>query len=372
MKKRIIEWTLLLLLMFPISVSADELITIDDFDFRDSTGVLKENGYETVDTKKILDELISGNIGSVISDSFVLIKKKTIGDAAFVEKILINLVLIIIISAFFTNFANVFSSNHVSDTAFYICYLAVISVVITVFETISVTASDFLRMLVHYMSALIPTYFLSVTLIGQASAAGFYQVMLIAIGIMQYMFLKIILPLVKIYLAIGLVNNLSEDNLLSKMGDLIKKIIRFCNKAFIGAVCGVNMIQGLILPSVDVAKNTTIKRLFGAVPGIGNGIDAYSGILLGSANLIKNTIGGFAMIIITTICLIPYIKMQIYRFSFMSLSAVIQPVADKRIISGLQVVTDAIGLFLEIIVICSLLFIISIAIICMTTSRGMY
>lgn len=367
MKKIII--TMLIIFMFPISVSADELITIDDFDFSNSARILKENGYEDIHTDEILKELLSGNILGVIKDSGKLIKNKTVGDVSFVEKTLLNLLIIIIISAFFTNLANVFAKNNISETAFYICYLSIVSVIITIFETISAVTVDFVTMLVHYMSALIPTYFISVALIGQASATGFYHIMLVVIGLVEYLFLNIIIPMIKMYLAIGLVNSISKENLLSRMCDLIKRIIKFANKFFIGAISGVNLIQGLILPSVDIAKNTTIKRLFGSVPGIGNGVDAYSGIMLGSVNLIKNTIGGFAILIILILCIVPYVKMQIYRVSFGALSAVIEPVCDKRIISGLQIVTEAIGLLLEILVVCALLFIISIAIICLVT-RG--
>ena len=360
----------LFIISFSVEVSAEEILSIDDFDFRDSSQVLMKNGYEEINTKKILKELISGNIGQVITDSLHFIKNKTLGDFIFVEKMLLNLMIIIIISAFFTNFASVFSKENISGTAFYICYLAVISVVITTFENICVTATDFLHLLVNYITALVPTFFVSVALVGQASASGFYHIIIIAIGLSQYIFLFLMIPLVKIYLAIGLVNHISKEDLLSKMCDLIKRIVNFGNKLLIGASTGLNVVQGLILPSIDIAKNTTIRKIIGTLPIVGDGIDSYSGILIGSVKLIKNTIGGFAIIVIIILCLVPYIKMQIYQILFQILAAVIQPVADGRLISGLQTVSESIGLLLKIILGNALLFVISIAVICMATSGG--
>jgi stage III sporulation protein AE len=103
------------------------------------------------------------------------------------------------------------------------------------------------------------------------------------------------------------------------------------------------------------------------IPGVGNGLESYTGILFGSVNLIKNTFGGIIVVVIIIICGVPYIKMQLYHFMMQFLIAAIQPVADQRMINGIQVACDSIGMLAGVIAAVALLFIVSIVIIGIST-----
>lgn len=197
--------------------------------------------------------------------------EKTIGDVSLIEKTLVNLLLITIIASFFTNFANVFSKNGISDTGFYICYMVTVAIMVTMFEEFSIIAAQLVKLLLKFVGGMIPAYFLSVAIVGQAAAAGFYQLTLVIIEVCQFVFLKITLPAIKIYMAISLVNNISREDFLSGTTHVIENFINFVNKTMVGIVTGLNIIQGLILPSVDMAKNTTIKKFIGTLPVIGDG-----------------------------------------------------------------------------------------------------
>lgn len=313
-------------------VISEEIITIDDFDLEDSGKILKTQGYDNIDYKYILKKLRDGDLLLVLKEIGRTAYEKTIGDVSLIEKTLINLLLITIIASFFTNFANVFSKNGISDTGFYICYMVTVAIMVTMFEEFSIIAAQLVKLLLKFVGGMIPAYFLSVAIVGQAAAAGFYQLTLVIIEVCQFVFLKITLPAIKIYMAISLVNNISREDFLSGTTHVIENFINFVNKTMVGIVTGLNIIQGLILPSVDMAKNTTIKKFIGTLPVIGDGADAVTGMLLGSANLIKNCIGTFGIIMIILICFVPYMKLQIYSASIQIFTAIIQPVADRRII----------------------------------------
>ena len=125
----------------------------------------------------------------------------------------------------------------------------------------------------------------------------------------------------------------------------------------------------LILPAVDGVKKNAIRKVVGALPVVGDGSDAVCGILLGSVNLIKNTIGGFAIIVIIMLCGVPFIKIQLYSISMQIAQAVVQPVADKRMINSISCVVMGIKMLAKVIIGASMLFIISIAIICIVTGK---
>lgn len=362
----------ILILIVPQKAMAKEnnnrIITIDDFDMEDSEKILKSQGYDEINYKYILKKLTDGDVLLVIKEIASVIYKKTIGDIGLIENTLINLMLITILASFFTNFANVFSRNGISDTGFYICYMISVAVMITMFEQFAIIAIELIKLLFKFVGGMIPAYFLSVSIVGQASAAGFYQLTLVIVEVCQFVFLKITLPLIKIYMAISLVNNISREDFLSGITNVIENFINFINKTMVGIVTGINIIQGLILPSVDSAKNTTIRKIIGTIPVIGDGTDAVTGMVLGSANLIKNCIGTFGIIVIIMICFVPYAKLQIYSASIQILTAIIQPVADRRIIESFNCLCKGIRMLIRVVISSGFLFVISIAIICITTN----
>ena len=289
-------------------VISEEIITIDDFDLEDSGKILKTQGYDNIDYKYILKKLRDGDVLLVLKEIGRTAYEKTIGDVSLIEKTFVNLLLITIIASFFTNFANVFSKNGISDTGFYICYMVTVAIMVTMFEEFSIIAAQLVKLLLKFVGGMIPAYFLSVAIVGQAAAAGFYQLTLVIIEVCQFVFLKITLPAIKIYMAISLVNNISREDFLSGT------------------------------------------------------------MLLGSANLIKNCIGTFGIIMIILICFVPYMKLQIYSASIQILTAIIQPVADRRIIESLNCLCKGIRLLIRVVISSGFLFVISIAIICMTTN----
>jgi stage III sporulation protein AE len=76
----------------------------------------------------------------------------------------------------------------------------------------------------------------------------------------------------------------------------------------------------------------------------------------------------FGIIIILLICLVPFFKIKLYSVSIQIITALVQPVADKRMIRSLGCLYDGTKLLARVIISTGFLFIISIAIICMTTN----
>ena len=68
------------------------------------------------------------------------------------------------------------------------------------------------------------------------------------------------------------------------------------------------------------------------------------------------------------VCFVPYMKLQIYSASIQIFTAIIQPVADRRIIESLNCLCKGIRLLIRVVISSGFLFVISIAIICMTTN----
>lgn len=345
-------------------------ISMDDFQLDEAESILRESGNRDISVKEIVNNIIKGKLLTVFGEIFKSLYYKTLGNNGYLLRIIWQLFLTIIVSCFFTNFAKVFSKDDVSETGFFICYLVSVTFMFGLFSELCNIAVDFVELLLKFMYGIVPTYFLSVAITGQVAASGFYQLCLVIISVAQFVFLHIIIPLIKIYVAVSIVNNISKEDFLSKSAVVVGNIVNFLMKTFVGIVTGLNIIQALILPSIDSTKNQTIRKVIGSVPVVGNGTDAITGIFLGSANLIKNAIGTTAIIVIVILCAIPFLKIQLYSFLMQIVAALIQPIADRRIIDSFNSMSIGMKMLAKVITGCSLLFIISIAIICMCTGKG--
>ena len=84
--------------------------------------------------------------------------------------------------------------------------------------------------------------------------------------------------------------------------------------------------------------------------------------------LIKNSVGVAALVVLGFIVLTPLLKTLVFSLMYRLLSAVLQPLSDKRIVEGIEAVARAGNLYYIVIRDSSILFFIVIAIICASTS----
>lgn len=371
MIKKIVFITIVLLAVHGKTVYADSyepFNIVEDYS-ADIDSYLRQNDAGDLSISKFVEHLKKGKIKEALKYAKDYVYKNSIGDFFSIEKTLINLIVIILVSSIYTNIASAFSNKSVSNVGFYICYMIIILMLLSAFDIVSTMVSNFIKFILGFVAVVAPTYFVAIAVMGQVSSLGFYQLTMVLITIVEFVFLTVSLPLCKVYLVVSLVNNISKDDFLSRTTQLIYNCATYINRVLLGLITGLNIIQGLILPSIDNVKNTSLKKIVTAMPYIGNGVNAVNSIIFSSANLIKNSIGTYAIVIICIFCAVPYIKIVIYSFSSQCLNAMVQPVADKRIIDSISCFNNALKLLIKILLSVSALFIICIAIAALMTNR---
>ena len=149
--------------------------------------------------------------------------------------------------------------------------------------------------------------------------------------------------------------------------DLLEKGIGWALKAAIGVVTGLSIFQALITPVVDSVKTSTLQKLVSAIPGIGNTADGVVELVLGSAMMIKNSVGVVLLLLFLVMCAAPLVKIGVIAGVLKCAAAFMGIVSDKRITACANRTGDAGLLLLRTTGTAMLLFIISIAVI--TTVR---
>lgn len=118
--------------------------------------------------------------------------------------------------------------------------------------------------------------------------------------------------------------------------------------------------------AADSVKISAFQKVASAIPGVGGGVNAVTGVIAGSANIIKNAIGAAALIGIIVCCFVPLAKIAAFSLMYQGTAAIVQPVADKRIVECIGGVAAGSRLLLKMVFISAVLFVITIAIVCLT------
>lgn len=370
MKKITILTILFWFCMYKPVFASDDLILIDDFDFKQIQSVIDDTFLkEEFDFSDSIRKMVSGEIDISSKTILELLKQSFFSDFNN-NKTSIFLVLTIgIIAAVFSNFSSVFTNNQISETAFFITYLLFIGTIATTFYTVSRIAIQTLTLLEEFMQALVPSFFLAVAFAsGGTSTVGFYQVTLIIISLVNLVLLKISIPFINIYVILILINNMNKEDFLSKLIELFHIVIEWILKTLLAVMLGLNVIQSLILPMVDTVKTSILQKSISVIPGIGSGANAISQVVIGSGVLIKNGIGTAAFIVIAILSAIPIIKLCVFVLLYQGTSALLQPISDSRMTDSLTGICEGIKLLLRCVITAAIIFMITIAIICSTTN----
>lgn len=290
------------------------------------------------------------------------IGKNIVQEAIGIQKdIFLQILLLIILAAVCTNLSHVFSNPQISETAFYMCYMMMFVLLLKSVTRFSEEIHEALKQSVAFMRVLLPSYYLAVTVsTGNATATVLYQMIMGVIVIAEQIILKLLLPGIRFYFLIDLINHVTKEEVLSKMAELIKNIIDWSLKTILGGVIGIQFIQRLLTPAIDALKRTALGKTAGAIPGIGNIFEGVAEIVLGSAVLIKNCLGIGMTIILLLLAIYPVIRIGVSAFSYQFLSAVLQPIADKRMISCVYSMGQCLMLHLRIILTVEVMFLLTI------------
>lgn len=294
--------------------------------------------------EKILEEIIWNVVG---------IRKST----------WLHLLLLILLSSLLTSLTGIFQDRHTAEMAFYMVYLLLFVLLLKTFGEFSDQIRAALSGIVEFMRALLPAYYLAVTAAsGAASGSMLYQMIILIIFLSESLLLTVLLPGIHLYLLLGLINQLTGEEVLSRMTGLIKNGILWSLKTVVGVIVGLQLIQRLISPALDSLKRTAIGKTAEAIPGIGNIINGVTEMVLGSAVLIKNCLGAAAVIILLLLGLSPVLQLGISSLCYQFTAALVQPVADKRMVACIHIMGESIGFLLRLLITVEILFLLTVAI----------
>jgi len=274
-----------------------------------------------------------------------------------------------LVGAVFANFSHIFTGSQISETAFFMTYLLALTLLVSIFSDSMEIAQSVLVRQIEFLRVLLPCYFSAAAWSGGSlSAAAWMEFFLFLIAAVQWLYLRLLIPMTRVYILLVMAGNMAKEDMLSRLTQLLQSGIRWATRSLIGLVAGFQLVQGFVLPYADSVQTAGVQKLLQAIPGVGDGVGAVTKMLLGSGVLLKNTMGAAAVVILVILSAAPLLKLLILLFLYRTAAGILQPVGDKRLVACIESVAEGQKMLLVLAAAGLLLFSVTIGLVCAGTN----
>lgn len=352
-----------------ISDKTQNMELLESMDFTDIDRMMEDLfPQERMEFADAVRQIMMGNTDVGRDAIKEMLRERILGAWEVNRKSILYLILLAIASAVFIGFSDIFQTRQVSQISFYMIYLLVMGICLASFQAASEWMANGVHTLTGFMKVLYPVYFAAVTVAkGSISSLAFYHLAIILIVVIEELLLRLIVPGIHMYVIIRVMNSLQSEDYLSKFAELLETAIGWGLKTLMGSMIGLNVIQGMLGPAIDTVKRSAVTRGMEMVPGVGDLLGGTAEVALGTAVLIKNSIGIVGMFLCLVLCLAPLLQLAVITLGYKLAAALVQPVSDKRIIECISGVGEGCKMLMNCIFVTGILFLVTVAIVSYTT-----
>ncbi|WP_460277408.1 stage III sporulation protein AE [Clostridium sp. CTA-5] len=288
-----------------------------------------------------------------------------------VLKLVISIVTIVIICSLIKNLQSAFSSDSVSEIAFYACYALIIMILSKSFIISINVAREVITNISDFMAALLPVL---ITMIGVAGgmtqAATLDPIVFVGVIFIPRIYSNIIIPLILMGFVLEFANNLSNEHKITNLCKLLKQSILWMQGIIITVFIGILTIRGITSKTIDAVTLKTAKfAIDNFIPIVGKTFSDAIASVAGYSLIIKNAVSSIGLVIIVLMLLYPIIKLILMTLIYKLAAALIEPISDSRITNSVAAAGSSMTLIISCVLSVSLMFFILIAII---ASSGLF
>lgn len=320
---------------------------------------------EGMSAREYVEKFLENGTGTLDINTFI----KTMISYAFREvgmvlKLLTSVLVIALISALLKNLQNAFNNDGISNVAFFACYSLSVMILTSSFLLGVSIAKDVIQNLIDFMAVIMPVLvFLLSTAGGIASAVTIDPIVVLLVSIAPKIYIDFIFPLIFMYFVLQFVNNMTTKYKINNVCKIIKQTAMWSQGIVLTIFVGIITIRGISANTIDAVTLKTAKfAVDNFIPIVGKSFSDAITTVAGYSLVLKSAISSVGIIVVIGIILYPIIKMIVMIFSYRLTSAIIQPIADEKLVKVLDSIGDATTMILGCVVSISVMFFIIIAI----------
>lgn len=318
--------------------------------------------------EEIMKLLLEGKVDEAVLLVFQNLYESIFDEILLNKELMLRLILLVIIAAVFKNYSSMLKMSFIGEQGFYITYLLMAIILMQSFSVLYGIAEETVCYICDLMKCMLPALYLSLTLCGGfATSQMMNSMFLMILTFMETVLLKVVLPGTRVYFLIVVLNPINQEDRFSKLAGLVKQGLQFILKGIVTLTIGMNVVKGMLVPVYENTRYQVLQKGLSLLPG-GAALTGLSSILLGAGVLIKNSVGITLVLVLLVFAGIPILKMFIIYTIYKFIAAMVQPISDKRILSGLQGICDSTGILLRAAYTSIVLSVLSVAIVILTTN----
>lgn len=372
--KKIIFFTIIILMAFPYKISATEQIMESTKEMLGVSTFISESEkfsqevFEDIDFSEVLNSAITGKIdNSTLARKLLNILGKEIRNQL---TLIGSIIVIIVIHSILKSVSDGLENEGISKVSYFVQYILIVTLIMKSFSEIVMNIKDTTQSLVGYSYSLIPLLISLMMFTGNLVSAGAVQpILLLMITFIGTFISNFLLPMVLIGTALGIISKISDKVQIDKLAKTFKSSTVWILGLVLTVFTGVLSLESSLTGKVDgITTKATKAIVTNAIPVVGKILSDASETVLGSGIVLRNAVGLVGVIVIIGICAMPIIKLGVLTALYQILSAICEPIADKKIINIIEQMRDTFKVLLGMVSAISIMLIIGVTIVIKVSS----
>lgn len=378
MKKIILLIVLILLLQTnPVFAESEEEImetTKEKFDinqFIEDAESYTGEFLENTDLKQVLEQAIQGNIDNKVIYGNIL---KLLGKEINLSiGTLVSILVIVVIHGILKSITDELENNNISQIIYFVQYILIVTLIMSNFTEMIKLVKETAEDLVGFINVLLPLLLTLMIYTGSITTSTILEpIILFAINLISNAIKNLLIPVVFIIVVFSIISKISEKVQIEKLSKFLRTGVVWVLGIVLTLFVGVVSLEGTLSSSVDgITAKTAKAAVSSVIPVVGKVLGDVVDSVLGCGVILKNAVGLVGVIIIIGICIMPIIKIGILSIIYSLSSALIQPIADTKIVKLLEEMGGVFKILLGILCAISVMLIIGITLVIKISNSGM-
>ena len=377
MKKIILIFILILIIPTKVLAETEEEIMSSTQEKFNISGFINQaqeytgDFFEDMDLSDIFNQAVQGKVNNqTIYKKIIKILGNEVGSNI---KILISILVIIVIHGILKSITDSLENSNVSQIIYFVQYILIVTLIMSNFTEIIKLIKETANNLVGFINLLMPLLLTLMVYTGNITTSSVLEpIVLFISNFIGNIIVDALIPIVLIIVVFSIISKISDRVQVEKISKFLKSGVVWFLGIVLTIFVGVVSLEGTLSSSVDGVTAKTAKAVVSSViPVVGKVLGDVVDSVLGCGVVLKNAVGVVGVIVIIGICILPVLKIATLSIMYSLASAVVQPVADDKIVKLLDEMSGVFKLLLAILCSLSVMLIIGVTLVIKISNSGM-
>lgn len=377
MKKIILIFILILIIPTKVSAETKEEIMSSTQEKFNISGFINQaqeytgDFFEDMDLSDIFNQAVQGKVNNQTIYKKII---KILGNEVSSNiKILISILVIIVIHGILKSITDSLDNSNVSQIIYFVQYILIVTLIMSNFTEIIKLIKETANNLVGFINLLMPLLLTLMVYTGNITTSSVLEpIVLFISNFIGNIIVDALIPIVLIIVVFSIISKISDRVQVDKISKFLKSGVVWFLGIVLTIFVGVVSLEGTLSSSVDGVTAKTAKAVVSSViPVVGKVLGDVVDSVLGCGVILKNAVGVVGVIVIIGICILPVLKIATLSIMYSLASAVVQPVADDKIVKLLEEMSGVFKLLLAILCSLSVMLIIGVTLVIKISNSGM-